>query len=53
MLGVEIMEAMTWVAALTYNDNMNFQDGLNCKSFIKKKGPMGVGNESLLQEYKR
>ncbi len=53
MLGGEIMEAMTQALASTYEGN-KFLDGLNYKSFIeKKKGPMEVGNGSLLQEYKR
>jgi hypothetical protein len=54
MLGGEIMKAMTWASALTYNGNRKFQDGLNYKSSVEKKTrPMGVGDESLLQEYKR
>jgi hypothetical protein len=37
MLGGEIMEAITWASALTYDDNKKFQDGINCKSSMGKK----------------
>jgi hypothetical protein len=37
MLGGEIMEAMTWASASTYESNMKFQDGLSYKSFVEKK----------------
>jgi hypothetical protein len=54
VLGGEITKAMTWASALTYDDNKKFQDGLSCKSLVEKKiGPMGVGDGSPLQEYKR
>ncbi len=54
MLSDEIMEAMTWALALTYEGNKKFQDGLSYKSFIEKKTrPIGVGNINPLQEYKK
>ncbi len=54
MLGDEIMEAMTWALASTYESNKKFQDGLSYKSFIEKKTrPIGVGNINPLQEYKK
>jgi hypothetical protein len=54
MLVGEIMETMTWASTLTYKDNKKFLDGLSCKFSIEKKTrPMGVGDGSSLQEYKR
>jgi len=54
MLGSEIVEAMTLASTSTYKGNRKFQDGLNYKSSIEKKiGPMGAGDGSPLQEYKR
>jgi hypothetical protein len=45
---------MTWASASTYESNMKFQDGLSYKSFVEKKTwPMGAGDKSPLQEYKR
>jgi hypothetical protein len=40
MLGGEIMEAMTWVLASTYEANRVFLDALNCKSYVRKKTKM-------------
>jgi len=52
MLGGEIMEAMTWASTLTYEGNMKFLDGLNCKYYVREKlGCMGESDGSHLQEY--
>jgi hypothetical protein len=54
MLGGEIMQAMTWAWASTYEDNRKFLDGFNCKFSIKKKiGPLGVSDGNPLEKYKR
>jgi hypothetical protein len=48
MLG-GIMEAVTWTSTSTYEGNMKFLDGLNCKSFTEiKTRPMGASDGSLL-----
>ncbi len=54
MLGGEIMEAMTWASTSTYEGNMKFLDGLNCKYYVREKlGCMGESDGSHLQEYKK
>jgi hypothetical protein len=54
MLSGEIMEAMTWASALINEGNRKFIDGLSYKSSIEKETkPMGIGDGSPLQKYKR
>jgi hypothetical protein len=53
MLGGEIMEAMTWTSTSTYNGNMKFLDGLNCKSFIEiKQDPWEQATEAFCKNIK-
>jgi hypothetical protein len=42
MLSGDNMHAMTWASMSTYKGNKKILEGLSSKSFVKKKGFMGV-----------
>jgi hypothetical protein len=42
MLSGDNMHAMTWASTSTYKGNKKILEGLSSKSFVKKKGFMGV-----------